>query len=315
MTSYSLDPGTGLFSGTALSTATLAANAQPMWAAMDPTGQLLLVTDLYNEQLDGLSVAAGALTKAGTAPTGINPMWVVVDVTSSYAYTADSGGGVSIFGLSPSSGGVTALGQATPTPASGPDSIAIDPTGGFIYTVSYGAQSETSYSIGAGALAQSGTTASVGYYPQVVVVDPTGRFLYVGNYDGTISSFQVASGRLSGQTSTSSSQNPVNALAFDPTGKYLYGANNSIVPGDVSQWSLSATTGALTSLGANLPCGAGAWAIVVNQSGGSVYVSNSYDDTITVFQANLATGVLATTPSGTIPLPAGSAPEGLAVSR
>jgi 6-phosphogluconolactonase (cycloisomerase 2 family) len=81
------------------------------------------------------------------------------------------------------------------------------------------------------------------------------------------------------------------AIAIDPTAQFIYVINN-IQSNLISGFTINATTGALTLIGA-FPTGGGPQAVAVDPSGRFVYVAYSGDpDAITRYSINTTTGEL-----------------------
>ena len=101
--------------------------------------------------------------------------------------------------INASTGALTSIGAAVASGA-GPQSVAVDPTGRFVYVANYGAATVSMYSINAstGALTSIGAAVASGAGPYGVAVDPTGRFVYVANYGASTVSMYVISNFMGG---------------------------------------------------------------------------------------------------------------------
>lgn len=218
----------------------------------------------------------------------------------------------------------------------GPRSIAVDPTGSFAYVANNGCPDDfvgnvTAYTINAttGALTAVLPNVSADFGPHSVTVNPSGKFAYVVN-DGAIevtggSIFVYAldsttgtltltgNGVLFGTSDCPSCVTPY-SLAVHPSGRFAYVAHEGgFFPTFISMFSIDATTGAFTSIGA-ISAGGRAEAVTVDPTGNFVYVVNEIDPgglpgNVSAFSINTTTGAL--TSIGTIP--AGTDPTSVAV--
>ncbi len=143
-----------------------------------------------------------------------------------------------------------------------PISVAVDPTGKFLYGSDFAGHSLLAYTInpatGKTTQIAGGNYPTGARLPYSVAVDPTGKFIYVANQQdslggtaGTISAFAInsATGALTAVAGSpfTAGVTPF-AVAVDPKGKFVYVANSgtALVAGTVSAFSINATSGALT---------------------------------------------------------------------
>ncbi len=152
---------------------------------------------------------------------------------------------------------------------------------------------------------------------------PSKNILYaINSFDDTISIFNVAGdGTLTlGATPTPVGSAP-NAVIIDPSGKYLLVTNTYSNGGDISVFSIDASTGALSPVGSPIPANTDPTNILFTHSGKFVYVSNPEIGMVTGFafcppqyaaepQCSDANGVLSLVP-GT---PVSSGPGALALA-
>jgi 6-phosphogluconolactonase (cycloisomerase 2 family) len=147
---------------------------------------------------------------------------------------------------------------------------------------------------------------------------PSKNILYaINSFDDTISIFNVASdGTLTlGSTPTAVGASP-NAVVIDPSGKYLLVTNNfssggGYNGGDVSVFSIDASTGALSPVGSPVPANTNPTNILFTHSGKFVYVSNPEIGMVTGFA--FANGVLSLVPETPVSSGQGGGALGLAV--
>jgi 6-phosphogluconolactonase (cycloisomerase 2 family) len=265
---------------------------------------------------------------------GAFPHSIAVDPTGKFAYVADFGfadvfvGSVSMYTINSTTGALTPIGP--PVAAEhGPSSVAVHPSGKFAYAADSGDQGGgedvgdvSMYTIDAttGALTSIGTVRGVCpglCAPQSVVVDPSGRFAYVANEGGfsptgvSMFSIDATTGALT-PTGTIAAAGRAVSVTVDPTGKFAYVADGSNgFPAEnnkVSVYSIDATTGALTSIGA-AAAGTDPVSIAVDAMSKFAYVANFSSNDVSIYIINATSGAL--TSMGTVP--AGTSPASVAV--
>jgi 6-phosphogluconolactonase len=202
--------------------------------------------------------ATGALVPIGTIATGsIAPEFIVASPSGKFVYVANSNSTVSVYAVT---GSGTLASSGTFTSGTDPSSIAINPSGIFLY-VANGAQAGPSQNVAAfsidtttGALTSVGTYAASGV-PNSITVDPTGRFVYtVNNNSSSLTAFTInsATGALTSQ-GTVACTTPV-TIAVEPTGHFAYvPCDNGGGMGNITEYAIDQTNGSLTSVGTNGP--------------------------------------------------------------
>jgi YVTN family beta-propeller protein len=190
-----------------------AAGNDPEYMALDPSGTLLFVPQVFDNTIFVYSIGLnGVLTPVAgspfynTLPGGGNsgPASIALSRTARYVYVAglfnasvtaysyDDTGTLSLLGPPYTFGTGAATGGIPPG-----DGIAIDPTGRFLYVTSPVDSTITEYGISAqtGLLTQVGTPLATRAGPSDVKIEPSGHYLYVTNYtDGTISEYVIDPG-------------------------------------------------------------------------------------------------------------------------
>ena len=174
-----------------------------------------------------------------------------------FIYSGEGNGRVSSWSIN---GG--RLSSSPASTGSGPaaGSVAIDPSGKYLYAVNSNNGTVSSYSIDNGALSSLplSTTAQVsGFTPYHLAVDPMGRFVYVTDWNnGTVSSYSISNGQLSSSPvsvtdPTSPSLKGAITVVADPSGSYIYvdGGTGDSAGGFNSVSSYSVSGGMLTLLG------------------------------------------------------------------
>jgi YVTN family beta-propeller protein len=207
----------------------------------------------------------------------------------------------------------------------GPVSVAVAPDpsgkfGKFAYVANINSKNVSMYTINAttGALTSIGTIAA-GRFPQAVAVDPSGRFAYVATLEfDAVSMYTInaTTGALTSIGTTVTAGGSAQSVAVDPSGRFAYVAsadNDFGFSSLVSMFTINATTGVLTSIGA-IDAGITPASVAVDPSGRFAYAASnafSVGETGNVFMytINATTGAL--TSIGTIA--AGTSPSSVAV--
>ena len=271
----------------------------------------------------------------GIGAGGFSPQSITVDLTGRFAYVANTGcpdsfvGSVSMFTIDAISGALMSIGSVTAD--FGAHSIAVDPSGKFVYVandgdfeVTGGSLSDFAVDATTGALVSAGTIpapcapppAPGSCAPVSVAVDPTGKFAYAANEGGfaptSVSTYAIdaTTGALT-QTGLASAGSRAIALAVHPTAGFAYLANQSDppgLPGSVSVYAIASATGVLTSLG-TITAGTDPAAVAVDPTGKFAYVANSGSNDVSMYSIDTTSGRLSSI--GTIA--AGTRPDSVAV--
>jgi 6-phosphogluconolactonase (cycloisomerase 2 family) len=312
---YKILPGGAL---SALTPTTVAAGASPFSVSVEPSGEFVYVANYNANTVSQYAIGAtGALTPVGTGsvPTGSHPNGVTIDPSNQYAYVANFGANtVSQYGIG-TTGALTPMSTPTVPTGSFPASIVISPNGKYAYVANYACAgpgctatqgSISQYTVGTdGALtAMTPATVNTGGLtsrPNSLIVDPTSTFLYVANAgDNTVSLFTIgASGALTPSGSPQATGTFPFFVTVDPSGTHLYVANtgsaaNYTTAGSISQFSITAGTGALVSIGTGpVAAGLGTSSVTVDPTGGFAYATNRGESSLSQYTINGVTGVLA----------------------
>lgn len=209
------------------------------------------------------------------------------------------------------------------------------PSNGFIFVATQGDTSVSSFAIdlSSGILAALNKPVSVSPnpqttgVPQAMVIDSTGSTLFGVNTDGTVWSVPINSDGTMGVAAFAqqpAGPQPVD-VAVDAGGKFLFVANQgtaaNVTSGTISVYSISGTglTQVGTPVSVAIPGAAttmnpGPTALAVTADTKFLYVANTFDSSIAVFQID-ASGNLTreASPSG-IPGAVGISPSGLTIS-
>ena len=296
---------------TALSGSPFAVGSGPMGIAEDPTGSFLYVANNGSGNVSAYAIGSdGALTAVAGSPyaAGAAPVSLTVDPSGKFLYVAShavaSGGNIFAFTIAAGTGALTAIAGSPFTAGTGPQCVATDPAGKYLYVANYGNTNGTSsvsgYTIDSSTGVLTAMTNSpssnnlwvVGATPQDLTFDPTGAYLYVTNVNANyISAYAVDStGALTALSSSpfATGKGPWGAT-LDSTGKFLLVANSA--SNTVSVYSITASTGALVPVTGS-PFTAGAGPLGIGAMVGFVYVANQNDNTLSAYKLNASSGSL-----------------------
>ncbi|HTD21986.1 MAG TPA: Ig-like domain-containing protein [Terriglobales bacterium] len=310
VSAYTINPATGEL--TAVNGSPFGgAGTEVAGVAVEPSGKYLYAVSDLGKTIRGYSIDAntGVLTPtAGNAnTTGNSPSAVVAEPTDKYVYTANFGGNsISAFSINNGTGVLTELtGAGSPFALSGgavnPASMAVDPSGKFLYTGETNKVSAFTINNGTGALSEvTGSPYTVTGASSAVNVDPSGQFLLVSDGTGnTIKTFTINpnTGQLTAAGVAPDRKGPISIAitkgrpTFDiPQFEYVseYSQNS------ISGYSIDNNTGLLTPIGAvtHLAVGNHPAASASDRPGKFFFVNNNSDLTTSAFTINPANGAL-----------------------
>jgi len=198
-----------------------------------------------------INAMTGDLTLIGTIAADGRAISVTVDPSGKFAYVADGGENsdgskgtnVSMYAIDATTGVLTSIGKIGA--GLSPSSIAIHPSGKFVYAVNYDSNDISMYTINTatGSLTSIGTLAAVA---GAIVIHPSGNFAYVTSSGGvSMYTIDTTGGALTFAGTTGPGSSP-GSITIHPSGKFAYGTNS---PNDVSIYSIDAATGSLTLIG------------------------------------------------------------------
>jgi 6-phosphogluconolactonase (cycloisomerase 2 family) len=203
-------------------------------------------------------------------------------------------------------GALTANSPASVPSEVDPNSLAVDPSGKYLYAVNLkGGASNTGgsisqYTIGADGTLMPMTPATVaqGNGSTDIAVHPSGKWAYAvssKNPGSTVVQYTIgANGALATSSTAPLPSVFPQFVAIDPSGKYLYVTLQGQVDG-VAQFTIDQTTGELAAMSpASVPftaAGATAFAITVHPSGKYAYVTDYYG-TISEYTIDANSGAL-----------------------
>lgn len=317
---YTVDPVDGTLTTMAAGTPWLTGSS-PTSIAVDPLVKFAYVSNSGSNNLSIFSISdpSGILTSAAVpVATGNQPRSVVVDPQGRYVYVANYGSNtISAFTRSTVTGLLTPItGSPFAMPSSSdiaPRSVAVDPSGKFVYVANYGATSSPSTismftidtastgSLVPGALTGVGSIAA-GSHPNQITVSPSGRQVYVSNETGdSIMVYDVANtttGSLAYKGFVSTPGSTPTGVAIEPNNKYAYTSNRSnntigaysIAQGGGSQGLLTAITGGGTTV--TTPTNPGPTSMATDPSGKFVYSTLLAGGGVAAYKITSSTGAL-----------------------
>lgn len=316
---YSVDPVTGKL--TTMGVVPWVTGSTPVCIAVDPLVRYAYVANSGSDNLSIFSIGdpSGVLTSAALpVATGDRPMSVAVDPQGRYVYVANEGDDtISAYTRSTVTGLLTPItGSPFSLPSSAdiaPRSIAVDPTGKFVYVANWGANTSPStismFSIdtaGTGSLTPGALTGvgsiAAGARPNLITVSPSGKHVYVTNETGdsvmVYSIANLATGGLNYIGFVSVPGSTPTGISIDPNNKYAYVANRStgiigaysIGQGGGGIGQLTAITGGSVTI--TTPASPGPTAVATDPSGKFVYASLLNGGGIAAYEITSSTGAL-----------------------
>jgi len=223
--------------------------------------------------------------------------WVGCGSTSSrYVYAAIPGSNeIVAYREDPNSGVLTQLTGSPVAAGSAVRSIAMHPSGKFLYAANSGDGPPTGdvslFTISStGALTEVTPRTNVGTTPTLLAMDTAGTFLYVGNAaSDNISVFSIDAGT-GALTAVAGSPFPTGPsplnMQVSPSGEFLYVTLEESTTGIVEVFSIN--QGVLTPLLPNnlFTTGGNPYGIAISASGGFLYTANTRDSSISEFMIN-----------------------------
>ena len=280
---------------------TLALSA-PKFAYVANAGDPSITSFTINASTGALT--AIPLTLAESQLPGTQPVSLAIDLSNKFLYAADvTNHNVLAFTLNPTTGKHTAVaGGIYATGGRLPNSVAIDPTGKYVYVANQqdgaggtiGNVSVFAVNPGTGALtAVPGSPFSAGLTTTAVAVDPKGKFVYAANLGnpailGTISAFTVnaATGALTPVAGSpfAFGLSP-RTLAVDPSGRTLAITGTGAA---MQSYNINQSTGALTNQAINGPGFALGLSIAFDPTGQFAYSASFGGNSVQTLNFNAA---------------------------
>jgi 6-phosphogluconolactonase len=232
--------------------------------------------------------------------------WVGCSTTSNrYLYAAvPASSEIIAFREDPNSGALVELAGSPITAGPEVQSLAMHPSGKYLYAANAGQNNVSLFTISGGSLTEVTPRTNAGTVPTLAVMDPSGNFLYVGNsgtQDISVYSISASNGMLTPVAQTSGATTPIGVsplnMAVSPSGDYLFvtgqGAQGYVEAFPLSQGVLGTPVTGSPFLTGNNPYG-----LAVAPSGSYLYTANKLDNSISEF--TITSGVLAPLPNSPI---------------
>jgi YD repeat-containing protein len=271
---------------TAAPSSPFVAGSAPLGAVVDPSGRFAYVVNSNDETISGYAIdpTSGASTLIPGSPfalgvTGTGPASALtIDPTGQFLYAATScsnntcsGGTISVYQISPSTGALT-LAFSPQSFGASPSSLVVEPRGEFLYATDSASNNVIAISVvdavfGLGEI--NGSPFAAGSTPSSLAVDPSGQFLYVANTaSNNISAYTIDPGGSGSLTQIAGSPfqagaNPV-SVTVDVSGKFAYVVNKG--DNTVSAFSIDPVLGTLTPVSGS-PFAAGTVPISITTTG------------------------------------------------
>ena len=224
---------------------------------MHPSGKFLYVANEggftpTSVSMYAIDATTGVLGFTGTVAVDGRATSVTVDPFGKFAYVADGGQNsdgskgtnVSMYSIDATTGVLTSIG--TITSGLSPSSIAIHPSGMFVYVVNNDSNDISTYTLNltTGDLVSIGTLAATA---GSIVIHPSGKFAYVTSSGGVaMYTIDTTTGALTFAGTTAPGSTP-NSITIHPSGKFAYGTNSA--SNNVSMYSVDTSAGSLTLIG------------------------------------------------------------------
>jgi 6-phosphogluconolactonase len=276
-------------------------------APAEPGPIAVYVTDGQSTiHLFSVDESSGALTPVATYDTDPQVSQLALHPDGLHLYATVRGGGsnrVLTYAIDPASGELTPLGD-TPLTLD-PVYVAIDESGGWAMFADFGGDEISVHAVGGDFVVVEGPAdeQSVGNEPHAIVPAPGGDHVYVphrGTNEIRQFALDVSSGALTPLNPSAEPAAPgagARHLAFDPTGTHAYLSDE--FSDTVTHFSRDPVSGLLTRLESvsTLPRGMSGDDNTtadchVTPDGAFVYVSNRGHDSLAMFAADPATGVV-----------------------
>jgi 6-phosphogluconolactonase len=280
----------------------------------------------------GTSCGRMATTPASTPPS--SSANCIPSTHPAFAYVLNSSDAtISMYNINSCTGSLTATNPATvPTGVDNgfnAESMAIDPTGSFLYVANLGSNATDAATVSMFAInpdtgvltATSPAQVPTGFFPQGIAA--SANFVYTANSDdNSVSMFTIntGSGLLTPLSpsetvvpplfSSRSSFSSPGFVTVSPSGQFLYVSDAG--NGSISTFSISSETGALTPTDpAGVIAGPYPWKVIFDPEGKFAYVPDEDMGNVFMYTVDATTGTL--TPNPAVLVPAGNQPAYMAV--
>lgn len=283
---YSIDPASGLLTPVE----TFKTGKSPVYVTTDIEGRYLYVANSASNTLSAFRISqkTGSLAQIKGSPytTDLGPLAIAVNPSGGAVYVATDAQTVDSFVVA-SSGQLTNAGSTwygTDCPM--PDSLALDPLGGYLYSSCQGAVSAAA--VGPPLTIQG--TIELPVAARSLVMYPAGTSVYLTT-SGQIDQIPVSGFDLQGPNYIAFGDNTLTGgLALDPLGRFLYAMEGDA---NVVQAETIAENGSMSEIsGSPFTTGNHPAAAAVDFSGEFLYVVNQNDNNISGYSIDQTTGAL-----------------------
>jgi 6-phosphogluconolactonase (cycloisomerase 2 family) len=273
------------------------AGSSPLSLALTPSQKFLYAAGNGTPALEGYAVNAvsGQLTALPPAPFTGPLFQLAVQPSGGFLVTVD-GSSIQSYRISPS-GALLTAGFAA---GSSPTSLAIHPSGKFVYAVDVNNDEITALSLNSSTGALTPITGSPfptnSQNPWAAAIDPAGHFLFVPNGNGANVSVFAIDATTGALTQLSGSPFPTgeipDAVAVSPSGQFLYVGNG--VDRTISAFSIDSASGYLTAVsGSPFAAGAsGPLGLTIDAPGLTLYSMDHDSHEVAVSTIDPSTGAL-----------------------
>ena len=229
--------------------------------------------------------------------------WLGCGKTSSrYLFAAIPGGAgggqIVAYREDPNAGVLTQLAGSPIAAGAAVESLAIHPSGKYLYAANSGSNNISQYTISStGALTELTPRALAGTSPTKLAMDAGGSFLYAANsgtFDISVYSIDSGSGLLTPVPQTSGATAPIGLsalnMALTPSGAFLYvtgvGGTGQNPVGFVEEFPVSQGVLGQPVAGSPFITGRNPYGLVLDPGGKFLYTANKADNTISEFTIN-----------------------------
>src|SRR5580698_3670456 len=275
------------------------AGSSPASILVHPNGQFVYVANRNENDISLFTINSSIGSLQEVLPrttTGLTPVSMVMDSGGSYLFVINElSSSISTYSIDAGTGALSQIAGSPFTTFNNPFSLAIAPSGKFLYVVNPDLTSVIAYTVASGVLTPvAGLPAQVGNGPRAITVDPAGSFVYVTNSaDNTVSVLNInpGTGALTLLGTFATGTTPTSVVALDT---YLYVGNQGST--NVSAFTVTPVTGVLTEITSS-PFSVGIAPLfeVLDPDNLFLYVGSQSANSITALSIDTSTGALAET--------------------
>ncbi|MDA8175330.1 MAG: InlB B-repeat-containing protein [Nitrospiraceae bacterium] len=251
--------------------ATVSTGIWPSAITVDPSGRYVYVANSRGQCSTSSTCGTvsqftigpnGALTYIATIYAIAYPQSIAVTPSGTYVYASNEADSTVSQYTAGTGGALAAMNPVWvfiyngSVPGSGPQSIAIDPSGTYVYTADRGSNTITQLTTGVSGALKLTASFPAGASPWSITLDPSGKYAYVANIGGnTISQYTIGPGGalIPMSPATVPAGPEPQSVTVDPSSNYVYAANAG--GGSISEYTIG-PGGALTPMSpATVPAG------------------------------------------------------------